>query len=56
MRFGWLEVLLIAGVVLLVFGPKRFGMIGKSAKESLKEFKDEATKDEAEEQIKRKNH
>ncbi|MDW7671897.1 MAG: twin-arginine translocase TatA/TatE family subunit [Bacillota bacterium] len=43
MRFGWMEVLLIGGVILLIFGPKRFGLIGKSAKRGFKEFKDEAT-------------
>lgn len=45
MRFGWMELLLIAGLVLIVIGPKRFGLVGKSAKDGIKEFK-EMTKDE----------
>lgn len=40
MRFGWMELLLIAGLALIVIGPKRFGLVGKSAKQGIKEFKD----------------
>ena len=43
MRFGWMEVVVIGGLVLLIFGPKRFGLIGRSVKRGLKELKEEAT-------------
>ncbi len=49
MRFGWMELLLIAGLALVIIGPKRFGLVGKSAKQGIKEFK-EVTKDEEEKQ------
>jgi len=46
MRFGWMELLLIAGLVLIVIGPKRFGLVGKSAKQGIKEFKNIAKDNE----------
>lgn len=49
MRFGWMELLLIAGLALIVIGPKRFGLVGKSAKQGIKEFKD-ITKEEEDDQ------
>lgn len=49
MRFGWMELLLIAGLALIIIGPKRFGLVGKSAKQGIKEFK-EIAKDEKEKQ------
>ncbi len=40
MRFGWMELLLIAGLALVIIGPKRFGKVGKSAKQGVQEFKE----------------
>jgi TatA/E family protein of Tat protein translocase len=36
-----MELLLIGGIILLIFGPKRFGLIGRSARDGLKEIKKE---------------
>lgn len=45
MRFGWMELLIIAGLALIVIGPKRFGLVGRSAKQGVKEFKEIAKED-----------
>ncbi|RQD67382.1 MAG: twin-arginine translocase TatA/TatE family subunit [Tindallia sp. MSAO_Bac2] len=44
MRFGFMEILLVGGIVLLVFGPGRFSLLGKSVKKSVEEYKDESEK------------
>lgn len=44
-----MELLLIAGLALIIIGPKRFGLVGKSAKQGIKEFKD-ITKDDEDDQ------
>ncbi len=49
MRLGWMEIVLIGGLILLIVGPKRFGLIGKSAKRGMKELKDAAKEDQNEE-------
>jgi len=46
MRFGWMEILLIVGLVLLIFGPKRFGLVGRSAREGMNELKQETQKED----------
>ncbi|WP_208976116.1 twin-arginine translocase TatA/TatE family subunit [Natronincola peptidivorans] len=45
MKFGFIEILLIAGVILLIFGPSRFGLVGRSLKKSVEEYKSESKKD-----------
>ncbi|HSH34979.1 twin-arginine translocase TatA/TatE family subunit [Schnuerera sp.] len=48
MRLGWMEIILIVGIILLIFGPKRFRLIGKSAKDGVKEFKKEVSENKQE--------
>lgn len=43
-RFGFMEILLVGGIVLLVFGPGRFSLLGKSFKKSTDEYKNESEK------------
>lgn len=49
MRLGWTEIILIGGLILLIVGPKRFGLVGKSAKKGVKEFKDASSGEDDEE-------
>ena len=39
MRLGWLELVLILGVVLLFFGPKRLPGLAKALGSSIRDFK-----------------
>lgn len=39
MRLGWLELLVILGVVLLFFGPKRLPGLGNSLGSAIRGFK-----------------
>ncbi|MCC5910603.1 MAG: twin-arginine translocase TatA/TatE family subunit [Clostridiaceae bacterium] len=48
MTFGFIEILLIVGVILLIFGPRRFGLVGKSLYKGIEECKREAKKDKKE--------
>jgi sec-independent protein translocase protein TatA len=41
--FGFWDILIIAFVLLLVFGPKRLPQMGKSIGGGIKEFKDSVT-------------
>jgi sec-independent protein translocase protein TatA len=45
MPFGiaWWEILLVALIVLLVFGPKRLPEMGRSLGKGMREFKDSVT-------------
>ncbi|XTZ20118.1 MAG: twin-arginine translocase TatA/TatE family subunit [cyanobacterium endosymbiont of Rhopalodia fuxianensis] len=38
---GWTEVVVIIGVALLIFGPKKIPKIGSTLGKTLREFKDE---------------
>jgi len=38
-RLGWIEILLILGVVLLFFGPKRLPGLGNSLGSAIRGFK-----------------
>lgn len=38
---GWPEVAIIAGVALLIFGPKKIPELGKSLGKTMRGFKDE---------------
>jgi sec-independent protein translocase protein TatA len=40
---SWVEVLLVAFVVLLVFGPKRLPEMGRSLGKGMREFKESIT-------------
>ena len=40
MRFGWTEILVILGVVLIFFGGKRLPELGKAMGKALRGFKD----------------
>ncbi len=39
MRLGWMELVLILGVVLLFFGPKRLPGLGNSLGSAIRNFK-----------------
>ncbi len=39
MNLGWTEILLIAGIALLFFGPSRLPGLGKSMGEAIRGFK-----------------
>lgn len=39
MNLGWTELLLVAGIALLFFGPKRLPDLGKSVGEAIRGFK-----------------
>lgn len=38
-RIGWLELLIILGIVLLIFGPRKLGELGKGLGEGIRGFK-----------------
>ena len=39
MRLGWTEILLVLGLVLILFGPKRLPDLARSIGRSVSEFK-----------------
>jgi sec-independent protein translocase protein TatA len=39
MNLGWTEILLIGGIALLVFGPKKLPDLGRSMGEAIRGFK-----------------
>lgn len=39
MRFGWTEILLVVGLVLVLFGPRRLPDLARSIGKSVSEFK-----------------
>ena len=41
MNIGWVEVALVAGVAVLVFGPKRIPLLGNALGKTLRGFKEE---------------
>jgi sec-independent protein translocase protein TatA len=41
---GVTELLIVLGIVLLIFGPKRLPMLGKQLGSGMREFKDSITK------------
>jgi sec-independent protein translocase protein TatA len=41
---GVTELLIVLGIVLLIFGPKRLPMLGRQLGRGLREFKDSVTK------------
>ncbi len=47
MRFGFLELALIGGLFLIIFGPKRIGQVGDSFKKSVQEYRSSLTEDRA---------
>jgi sec-independent protein translocase protein TatA len=50
-RIGWMELLIIFGIALLIFGPKKLGELGKGLGEGIRGFKQsmkEPTDDTAE--------
>lgn len=44
MGFGWTEILLIFGIILLVFGPNKLPQLAKNLGSSINVFKEEVTK------------
>lgn len=38
MRLGWVELLIILGIALLIFGPRRLSGLGRSLGEAIREF------------------
>lgn len=48
---GWPELLIVLGIVLLIFGPKRLPGLGKQLGSGMRDFKDAVTgKDKREEE------
>lgn len=41
MNIGWVEVVLVVGVAVLVFGPKRIPQLGSAFGKTLRGFKEE---------------
>ena len=41
---GIMELLIVLGIVLLIFGPKRLPMLGRQLGSGMREFKDSITK------------
>ena len=54
-QFGWPEILLILGVVLLIFGPQRLPEIAEAMGKSIRKFRSATreVKSEVESEIKR---
>lgn len=52
MNLGWTEMLLIAGVALLLFGPTRLPGLGKSMGQAIRGFKKGLSEDATEEDTK----
>jgi len=46
MRFGWVEILLVAGIILLLFGAKRVPELMKGLGRGTREFKEGLKGDE----------
>lgn len=44
MGFGWTELIIIFGIVLLLFGPKKLPQLAKNLGSSINVFKDELSK------------
>jgi sec-independent protein translocase protein TatA len=38
-RIGWMELLIVAFIALLIFGPKKLGELGKGLGEGIRGFK-----------------
>ncbi len=55
MNLGWTEILLIGGIALLLFGPKKLPSLGRSMGEAIRGFKkglnEDATVEKPVEQI-----
>jgi twin arginine-targeting protein translocase, TatA/E family len=49
MNLGWTEILLIGGIALLLFGPKKLPDLGRSLGEAIRGFKKGISQDEADE-------
>lgn len=49
MNLGWTEILLIGGIALILFGPKRLPGLGRSLGESIRGFKKALSEDPQEE-------
>lgn len=47
-NIGWTEVILVLGVGLLIFGPKKIPELGSALGKTLRGFKEELNKDEPE--------
>lgn len=47
MNLGWTEMLLIAGVALLLFGPSKLPGLGKSMGQAIRGFKKGLSEDES---------
>lgn len=48
-NIGWTEVILVLGVGLLIFGPKKIPELGSALGKTLRGFKDEMNNNELEE-------
>jgi len=44
MGFGWMELIVIFGIILLLFGPKRLPELAKNLGSSINMFKEEISK------------
>ncbi|HEY9880190.1 MAG TPA: twin-arginine translocase TatA/TatE family subunit [Leptolyngbyaceae cyanobacterium] len=52
-NLGWTEVIIILGVAIFIFGPKKIPELGSALGKTLRGFKEEVNKqDEPEEQLK----
>jgi sec-independent protein translocase protein TatA len=50
-NLGWPEVLIVLGVAILIFGPKKFPELGSTFGKTLRGFKEGMTKSQAEEEL-----
>ncbi len=49
MNLGWMEIILIGGIALLLFGPSKLPGLGRSLGESIRGFKKAISEDEKDE-------
>jgi len=47
-NIGWTEVILVLGVALIIFGPKKIPELGNALGRTLRSFKEELNTDDAE--------
>ena len=50
-NLGWTEVIIILGVAVFIFGPKKIPELGSSLGKTLRGFKEEIDKDDSQDDV-----